>query len=35
MEIWILIGKWNFTLRIPDPMLLLRGFLSSRLPKQD
>lgn len=29
MQIWILIGTWDFTLRIPDPILLLRELLSS------
>ena len=29
MKIWILIGTWHFTLRIPDPIVLLREFRSS------
>jgi hypothetical protein len=32
MEIFILIGNWNVTLRIPDPIPLLRKFLPAVRP---
>jgi hypothetical protein len=29
MKLWILIGTWQFTLRLPDPTVFLRGFRRS------
>jgi hypothetical protein len=29
MKLWILIGDWQFTLRLPDPMPLLRELRSA------
>jgi hypothetical protein len=29
MKLWIMIGDWQFTLRLPDPIALLREFRSS------